>query len=143
MAGALLGCGAGDTASGPTAGTDEEDMPMPGTSLTVTVRPAGPASTPTVYTLTCDPPGGDHPDPQAACAALEEAMAAPVNPLDPVPATQACTEIYGGDQTALVEGTIDGQAVRAEMSRVNGCEIARWDALVDVLVEPGGVTPSA
>ena len=34
---------------------------------------------------------------------------------------------------------MDGAPVSAELSRVNGCEISRWDALLPVLVEPGGV----
>jgi hypothetical protein len=91
------------------------------------------------YTLTCDPAGGDHPDPADACAALEAARAASLNPLEPVPANMACTEIYGGEQTAVIDGTLDGEPFRTELSRVNGCEIARWDALTPVVVVPGGV----
>ena len=45
----------------------------------------------------------------------------------------------GGDQTAVIEGTLNGEPLRTELSRTNGCEIARWDALQPVLVEPGGV----
>ena len=44
----------------------------------------------------------------------------------------ACTEIYGGDQVALVEGS----GFRAILNRTNGCEIARWDALAPVLEIP-------
>ncbi len=127
----LVGCGPDEgtsAATGPDAG-------VASTEVTVTVV-AGETST---VTLTCDPPGGDHPDPEAACTSLVDAMSADPNPLDPVPPEQLCTEIYGGDQTAVVEGTVTGEPVRAELSRVNGCEIARWDALVPLLVEPGGV----
>ncbi len=84
------------------------------------------------WTLTCDPaagPAGDHPDPAAACAALPGAATA----LDPLPRDVACTEIYGGPQTATVTGTLAGSPVTAELSRTNGCEIARWDALVPLL----------
>ncbi|WP_051722566.1 SSI family serine proteinase inhibitor [Streptomyces albus] len=45
----------------------------PGSSLTLTIVPdrlSGPRST---VTLECDPPGGTHPDPKAACAVLEAA----------------------------------------------------------------------
>lgn len=128
----MLACGSSDP---PTATTSPA---TPATALTITVDQGGGGEV-SQYTLTCEPPGGDHPDPDAACAALAEASAAQPNPLDPVPADVACTEIYGGDQTAVIEGTLGGKAVRAELSRVNGCEIARWDALVPVLVEPGGV----
>lgn len=46
---------------------------------------------------------------------------------EPTPADVACTEIWGGPQRALVEGTVDGRKIDAAFSRTNGCEIARWD----------------
>ena len=81
---------------------------------------------PTVMTLTCEPAGGDHPNAEAACAKL---AAAGSEILEPVPADQACTLIFGGPQTATVTGTFDGAAVEASFSRDNGCEIDRWDTL--------------
>lgn len=128
----LIAC---DSSQAPVATTT--DAPS-GTALTIIVDPGSGADL-LEYSLTCGPTGGDHPDPDAACSALANAASAEPSPLDPVPADVACTEIYGGDQTAVVEGTIDGEPVRAELSRTNGCEIARWDALVALLVEPGGV----
>jgi hypothetical protein len=44
------------------------------------------------------------------------------------PHDQVCTEQYGGPEVATVTGTIDGTRVDARFSRVNGCEIARFDA---------------
>ena len=79
-------------------------------------------------TLMCDPAGGTHPRPDEACAAL----AAHPEALEPVPADAACTQIYGGDETAEVTGVVTGQ-VKAGFSRENGCEIARWDALAPLL----------
>ena len=38
--------------------------------LTITFWPEGPDGESTEATLTCDPAGGTHPDPEAACAAL-------------------------------------------------------------------------
>ena len=82
------------------------------------------------YTNTIhNPDGGTHPDPAKACAALDAHPEA----LHPVPGDVACTEIYGGDQVALVEGN----GMRAVLNRTNGCEIARWDALAPVLELPG------
>ncbi len=104
------------------------------TSLTVTAQASADAPA-DAWTLTCEPAGGTHPDPDAACAAL----AAAADPFAPVPPTVACTEIYGGDQTASIQGNYNGQAVSADYSRSNGCEIARWDAIAPVLVIPGGV----
>ena len=90
------------------------------------------------WRLTCDDAGGDHPDPQAACAALARMDA----PFAPLPKDLLCTEIYGGPQTAKVEGVYRGVPTLAEFRRTNGCEISRWDAYLAVLVERGGVAGS-
>jgi hypothetical protein len=68
----------------------------------------------------CDAPGDSE-----ACQA-----AADIDPqtFEPVPGNQACTQQYGGPETATVKGTLDGKEIDAKFSRVNGCEIARWDA---------------
>jgi hypothetical protein len=47
---------------------------------------------------------------------------------EPVPGNQACTQQYGGPETATVKGTVNGENVDAKFSRMNGCEITRWDA---------------
>ena len=87
------------------------------------------------WQLTCDPAGGTHPDPAAACEIL---AAHGAKALPPVPKDVACTEIYGGPDKATVSGTWRGQRVRSTFSRVNGCEISRWD-LMRGLLPPGGV----
>ena len=122
----------GEPTAEPT-GTPPSDT---GTSVTIVLDETGSGASRTLE-LTCDPPGGDHPDPAAACAALTAAggaaaFAAP-------PRDETCTEIYGGPQVAFVEGTVDGQTVRARFSRTNGCEISRWDALGPLLGSTGGV----
>jgi len=94
-------------------------------NLTITVWPHGQAGKSRTAILTCDPTGGTHPDPAAACDVLQAHPEA----LHPVPGDMACTQIYGGDQVALVEGP----GVRAMFNRTNGCEIARWDALAPLL----------
>jgi Subtilisin inhibitor-like len=102
-------------ASGPTRLTVEVDD---GTGKTTT------------WTLSCDPPGGDLPDAAAACTALaadgDELLA-------PARKGLVCTELYGGPQTATITGTRDGARVLATYSRVNGCEISRWNAMDQVL----------
>jgi hypothetical protein len=103
------------------------------TQLSITARSAA-ASPAQTWTLTCDPAGGSHPDPAAACAALAKAT----DPFRPTPSDRACTMIYGGAQTATIVGTYRGLSVNAGYSRTNGCEIARWDAVAAVLVIPGG-----
>jgi len=99
--------------------------------LRVTVRES-PDSDPTTWMLSCDPPGGDHPDPAAACAAL----AAADRPFDPVPPGTMCAQIYSGPQTATVHGTWQGRPVHATYSRVDACETARWAALAPLFRTP-------
>lgn len=49
------------------------------------------------------------------------------NPFAPVPPDQACTEIYGGPQEAVVVGVYGGKPVRTRFTRTDGCQIARWN----------------
>ena len=65
------------------------------------------------WSLECHPAGGTHPD-------------------------LICTEIYGGPETARVEGLWEGERVVVTLSRTNGCEIDRWDRWQPVLVVGGG-----
>jgi hypothetical protein len=88
------------------------------------------SGTSTSWRLTCDPAGGDHPAVAAACAAL---AAGGATALQAVPKDQICTQVYGGPQTATVNGTWRGQKVSASFNRTNGCEIARWEALAALL----------
>jgi hypothetical protein len=121
---ALSACGSdsgGEDATGPAGGSPASDE----TSLTIVVTPAEDVE-PSTYELTCDPAGGDHPQPQQACDALAEAGA---EVLEPAPAGQACTQVYGGPQVATVTGTYRGEDVDATFSRDDGCEIDRWEQL--------------
>ncbi|GAA4663687.1 SSI family serine proteinase inhibitor [Kineococcus glutinatus] len=105
-----------------------------GGTLTVSVSDGGTGTR--TWTLTCGPdgaPGGDHPDPAGACAAL----AAVEQPFAPVPPDRMCTQVYGGPETATVTGRWRGQDVQAAFKRTDGCEIARWNRLA-ALLQPGG-----
>lgn len=99
-------------------------------SLTVTVRATEEAA-PVRHTLRCRPTGGSHPQAAAACRDLLAARPRP--PFAPVPGTTACTQIYGGPQTARVVGRWAGQQVRATFNRINGCELDRWEQMGAVL----------
>lgn len=46
---------------------------------------------------------------------------------------EVCTQIYGGPERITVTGTVEGGPVRAEVTRTNGCEIARYDLLSKAL----------
>lgn len=136
-------CGAAEDSGagadgGPAEGTAMTEGTTPGATgedglvITVTSDPDDPATAVT-WELTCEPAGGTHPDPEAACAALEAAADA----LEPVAADAVCTMIYGGDAVATITGTWNGAAVDASFNLRNGCEIARWKALVPLLPETG------
>ena len=87
------------------------------------------------WTLTCRPPGGNHPDPAKACGVLG---ANGDKAFRPTPANTACSQVYGGPQKALVRGTWRGKPVNAQFDLENGCEVARWNLLLGVL-PPGGL----
>ena len=137
----LVVAGCGNIASGGDVtvepGQGSGDAQVRTTELTVVVR-SGPGEGERTYSLVCDPAGGDHPDPEAACRSLREMK----DPFAPVPPDAMCTEIYGGPQTATVTGTLRGEPVNAHFSRTDGCQIARWDKHVALLVEKGGVDGS-
>lgn len=118
----LVACGGADDAADGGAGA---------TALAIAVWPAGEGEGAAVTaTLTCDPAGGDLPDPAAACAALAGDGAAA---LAPVAGDAICTELYGGREEARITGTLDGAPVDAALSRANGCEIDRWERLRPLL----------
>jgi hypothetical protein len=89
------------------------------------------------WTLRCNPPRGTLPRRAVACRKL--AKGGP-KLFAPVPPKTVCTEIYGGPQKALVRGFVAGKRVRTTFTRVNGCEIARWNRLSPWLLPRGGVT---
>lgn len=109
-------------------------LSAPAEPADLTVRVDDGSGAVSTWTLSCDPPGGDHPQPDVACGVLG---AVGIQELIPQRGAVACTEIYGGDETATIEGTYGGRSVVAEYSRTNGCEIAQWDLLQPVL-QPSG-----
>lgn len=97
--------------------------------------------------LDIDGPGGEAPratavscGSQPGCAEAEMLSA---SDFAPVPAQTACTEIFGGPETATVSWVLDGERLEAELSRANGCEIDRFDRFIPLLTslypdyEPG------
>jgi hypothetical protein len=90
------------------------------TALSIVVTP-GDGSASKRWALTCGPAGGTLPKAAAACRKLSGDWFAPV------PSGTACTQVYGGDQTARVTGTFRGRRVWVVFRRTNGCEITRWN----------------
>ncbi len=103
-------------------GSDEPSPASSGSSdladLTVTVDDGDKATPPKTLTLTCKAPTDS-----TACGAAAGVSAAD---LAPTPDGTACTQIFGGPETATIKGTIRGDAVNASFSRQDGCEIERW-----------------
>jgi hypothetical protein len=123
---ALAGCGgeeeAGDgSASGGTA---------PATQLTVRVDPDGDGPQPAKEArITCHTGGGDR-----GCEAAQRLRP---EHFEPTPSDVACTELYGGPEIATIEGTLQRETVSGRFSRQDGCEIARWEKVADVLGAAG------
>jgi hypothetical protein len=92
-----------------------------GTSLEISISVGGKAPV-RLWTLRC-PTGGTLPQPARACSRLDRLA----NPFAPVPKGVACTEVFGGPQVADVRGTFRGQLVKAQFTRTDGCQIARWN----------------
>jgi Subtilisin inhibitor-like len=96
------------------------------TALTITIWPDERKSEVHRYTLKCGPPRGTLPRSAAACAALAAGGAALFTP---PPKEQACIQVYGGPQRAIVSGTVAGRRVWVSLRRRDGCEVDRWRRL--------------
>ncbi|MFD6285192.1 SSI family serine proteinase inhibitor [Streptomyces anthocyanicus] len=114
----------------PVSGADRSDH------LTVTVSGAGEGRD-GKFELDCHPAGGSHPRAQDACDYLDRNTSWGKSPFAPAQERGMCTMQYGGPATAHVTGTWAGRPVDATYRRGDGCEIARWDALVPVLPDLG------
>jgi hypothetical protein len=113
-----------------TACGDDAKSAGPADTTKLVVRVDGDGSGPAkerTLELTCNE--GDTSD---ACAAASKLSA---NDLAPTPADTACTQIYGGPETATIKGTLNGEPVDAKFSRSDGCEIKRWETASPLLDE--------
>ena len=116
------------------AGCASTDVGEPAEDHLQVIVGTGDGAEPETYRLECDPPAGSHPEPEAACAHL----AAMDDPFAPLPDDVACTQQYGGPQTANVLGRWAGEPVDVVLSRTDGCRIAQWDGLGPLLPGPVG-----
>jgi aminoglycoside phosphotransferase (APT) family kinase protein len=114
--------------------------------LTVTLTEA-PGATPTEFylrsakgILSSEPDAieSNLPDAGAALTAVEqfgEEVFFPVPRPDRI-----CTQQYGGPQVAVVTGWFRGRRVHSQLSRTDGCEIARWRSMAPLLGGTEGST---
>lgn len=97
----------------------------------------------TAFTVTLDPDGEDGDEEplveDVSCADGERQRicqaAADITPadLEPADSAQACTEIFGGPDTAAIMGTLDGEPIDVTLTRANGCEIERFERALPLL----------
>ena len=115
---AAAGCGSDSDSE------DEDSPSAAGTSLEVTLDIDGEQGDETARTgsVACES--------QADCPGAESLTPAD---FEPVPAETACTEIFGGPETAMITGSLAGEPVESEFSRANGCEIKHFDRFVSLL----------
>lgn len=110
------------------------------TLLTVEIRQSESAE-PARYVLECSGgtpgPNTTLPNPTRACATVESLGASFFTALPDK--NIACTQQYGGPQTAVISGTVNGTQVLAGFSLTDGCEISRWNAVRSIL-GTGGAT---
>ncbi len=110
----LAGCGGDDERA---AGTPTPTaVPASGVAITASTREApGPGS----YTARCA---------DAACVRRWRAWASKA-----ADDARACTELYGGPESARVRGTIAGEPLDVTVTRSDGCGIADYQRLFGLL----------
>jgi hypothetical protein len=110
---------------------DEESASTPALAdLTVTVDPDGKGAK-EAKTAAVQCASAADSDVCKAADGLKDAVFAPVA------GNTACTQQYGGPETATVKGTLHGETIDAKFSRVNGCEISRWQEAAPLLEAAG------
>lgn len=114
----LVGCGDGATTTSMTTSETTTMATSFTAELTFTARADSDAK-PRVFHLNC-PADSEAEQPRCDLLAEDPGMFAEVS------RDLACIELYGGPDTIEVEGTIDGSPVKTTLSRINGCEIERW-----------------
>jgi Subtilisin inhibitor-like len=115
------GCGGGSDGG--------DDSAAAAIDLTLTLWPNGETGDSIAWTLQCEPTGGDHPDPEAACAALTPVA----DPFGPVAPPKRCAEIPGGEEAvAVLDGHYRGRTVHSRFTHENACKSGRWDRIAPV-----------
>ena len=110
-------------------GSASEDGGNSAIDLKLTLWPDGASGDSISWRLRCEPTGGDHPDAEAACAALT----AVEDPFGKVKPPKRCSEIPGSSpEVATLEGDFRGRKVRSSFERANACVSGRWDRIAPV-----------
>jgi hypothetical protein len=127
---ALAGCGTATTpgggssaSGGPSASSTPSAAPAAKVSLTFTMTgmPGQPVQR---WTLRCDPPGGTHQDPAAACAALLRMK----DPFAARPRRMICPMILASGRQIVVTGNWFGTKVHRHILD-GGCDLALFGSV--------------
>ncbi len=127
---ALAGCGTATTpgggssaSGGPSASSTPSAAPAAKVSLTFTMT-GMPGQQVQHWTLRCDPPGGTHQDPAAACAALLRMK----DPFAARPRRMICPMILASGRQIVVTGTWFGTKVHRHILD-GGCDLALFGSV--------------
>jgi Subtilisin inhibitor-like len=116
----VTACGSMQATGGSAASAHAASARAAKVSLAIQVT-GKPGAKPERWTLRCDPAGGTHPDPQAACNVLLRAK----SPFAAVPGHVMCPMILAGTKTAVVKGTWFGKHIDSSFNR-SACGMLRW-----------------
>lgn len=129
----LAGCGGEEEAGDGSGSGSGSGTAAPATQLTVRVDPDGDGPEKARQArISCDQGSGGRGSPCAAAETLRPAD------FEPTPDDVACTELFGGPETATISGTLGREQVEGRFSRQDGCEIARWEKVSALLAEATG-----
>lgn len=56
--------------------------------------------------------------------------------VDGPPPDRACTQVYGGPDTARITGRVDDRPVDLVVDRADGCGIEAWDTVLGAVLPP-------
>ena len=125
---AVTACGSVNATGGPGAAGGTGPAGGKPSKVSLVIQVAGqPGAAPKHWTLRCDPAGGTHPDPQAACGVLMHAK----RPFAPLPDHVMCPMIVAGTRTATIKGTWFGKHVNSSFNQ-RGCGNLRWGKIGQV-----------
>jgi hypothetical protein len=116
----LAACGSTAASSASLSGTHSAAHPKVALDIKVT----SPGGETRHWTLTCDPAGGTHPSPAAACRTLMHAR----QPFARPGKGMMCPMIVAGTTTATIQGRWFGHRVNSKFVD-GGCEIVHWKEL--------------
>lgn len=105
------------------------------------VRPSPERTVSRSGTLNCSPDSGtgafrSRTAYRAACKALLASKAFSNAAAGRLP--DVCTNVYGGPDVAMIQGTVRGKRVSVAISRTDGCQLALWSELEAVLGKATG-----